>query len=438
MHMRTVPLAIMVLCAIVTHGCTAVHDSLSERAGQQLEQVIAYYQNGELESAWEAYSAFFNHPSNSDVNVDAFGRCFFIQECPPLGALAYILGKSEADAGNFHDFCPDWQGLDKTGLSEEELRTGYELAYSFREIALEGTCEQWAKRNAAMFDARPRKRWRDPQVLPLVRLSPEDTRPAIVAKILRTPVTGLVDTGASMSFLNRAWSDKAPEAFEFIQDMRVEFIGHLDMASVARIQNMQLGNEAFPRPVVVLGEVRVIESGLNAAAEMGNIFGMNLLLQYRSVCFDWEQNKLHLGTLGACEGGEAPYRNWLTGTQLIGIDAGLSTDTKYTAEIDTGSDTTYCSQWLMRRYKDHTFSFGDSSALTGECTYSPHVLFRDSETSQDSHTRHILLGMDTLNQFSAFGWELNPLRVYFVPKASDQDQSGIGTPHRGHSKGGRT
>ena len=118
---RVIPLTVVVFCALVAPGNVAGRDSLGERAGQLLTNVIEHYRNGELESAWESYRAFFDDPSNRNVDANAFGLCFYRQECPALGALAFILGKPEEEAGGFRSFCPDWEDvLDTGGLGSDE------------------------------------------------------------------------------------------------------------------------------------------------------------------------------------------------------------------------------------------------------------------------------------------------------------------------------
>ena len=76
---------------------------------------------------------------------------------------------------------------------------------------------------------------------------------------------------------------------------------------------------------------------------------------------------------------------------------------------------------MEQNTKREAFSFGSNEILTGECTYNPETLFIDQEQGTESPGRHILVGMDTLRKFAAFGWKLNPLVVYFSPGSPDTD-----------------
>ena len=209
-----------------------------------------------------------------------------------------------------------------------------------------------------------------------------------------------------------------------IRDAPVKYLYYEGKGTLGRINRLSLGKAVFSHPVVVFTDKYLLDSGELAPADVGNLIGMNLLLQYEKVCFDWEGKKLHLGELGPCENGVKPYRNWLTGAQGVAVGVRVNSNDYVEAKIDTGSAKTYCSQWFMgQRAEREVFSFGSNNALTGDCTYDPDVLFDNSERGEQSTSDDILLGMDTLSRFAAFGWQLNPLRVYFVPKSPVSDRS---------------
>lgn len=423
-RIREFAVAIISFAALVAPGSLAGRDHLGLHAGALLEEVIKHYQNGELEQAWEAYREFFDKPSNGNVEIDAFGRCFYRQECPALGMLAFVLGKSETDAGNFRNFCPSWENLDTGHLSPVEIADGIRKISAFRETALGGTCEEWVTRNLAMFQSRPSDHKLAAQVVPLLPTVLGGSPPVVEIAIVTRPANAWLDIGASITTLNRRWVDRAPEAVELIQNVRTKYIDAFGEATLARIERLRLGNALFAQPIVLFADMILLESGEPAPAEMGNIIGMNILLQYRSVCFDWDARRLYLGELGPCRGGETPYRNWLTGQLGLAVDASVSSTDFVRAKIDTGSPTTYCSEWFMGQNMSRAeFSFGSHRALTGACVFDPEILFNNQERGADSPGRHILLGMDTLGKFAAFGWRLNPLKVYFVPKPGESNAS---------------
>lgn len=420
---RAISIAAVLSFSPAAPGDVAGRGSLGDRqAGALLESVINHHQNGELERAWEAYRAFFDHPSSRNVDIEVFNRCFFRQECPSLGALAYVLGKSEAEAGAFRNFCPDWKDAERGDLSADEAAEVDGQIRAFRDTALGGTCQEWVTRMAAQFEPRPSARQMAPQVVPLKWPFPHDSTPVSEVEILGKRVNAWLDTGATMTTLNRRWVDQAPDALDLIQNIRVKYIEFRGEATMARVRRIQLGNAVLSKPVVLLTGVYFSNNGELAPAERGNLIGMNLLLQYERVCFDWEGRKLYLGNLGPCEGGMTPYRNWLTGPFGLTLRARISSIDYVDAKIDTGSTTTYCSEWLMEQNTEReAFSFGSNEILTGECTYNPETLFIDQEQGTESPGRHILVGMDTLRKFAAFGWQLNPLVVYFSPGSPDTD-----------------
>lgn len=413
---RVIPIAAILFAAIMVPGDVAGRQSLGKHSGALLDRVIENYQNGELERAWEAYQAFFDDQSNRNVSVDAFGRCFFQQECPALGLLAFILGKSETDAGNFQSFCPDWEHLGIGDLNADQLGASERTMKGFRDGALGGSCAEWATRQSAWFHPRKPGHRLARQVVPLLQPSSWDSRPYSEIDIIATRVNALLDTGATATLLNRRWADQFPDNIEMMRNVRMRFSRHEDTVALGKVDHVRLGEAVFSHPAVIFEYSYWLDSGEKASFELGNIVGMNFLLQYDQVCFNWDGSELYLGDLGPCAIGMTPYRSWLSGDLGIAIDASISSSEYVEVKIDTGATASFCSQWLKERNGEHkTFWFG-GDALKGKCIYDPEVLFDDQERGEDSRSYHILLGMDTLSQFAAFGWQLNPLRVYFVPK----------------------
>ena len=424
---RAIAITAVLFIALVAPDGVTGNDSLGKQAGALLDRVIEHYQNGELEAAWEAYRAFFDHPENNDVDIDAFGRCFYRQDCPALGPLAFILGKSESEAGDFRSFCPDWEGRAPLDRSPDEFSESERLMWGFRNGAMGGSCAEWVAENAAWFEPRPSGHRHAPQALSLVSVFPDDPRPFAEVEILATRAKALFDTGATMSRVNSRLAEQDWEKVELIQKVQVNDIRKRRPTVLARVNRIQIGEAEFSRPVVTIATVSWADSGEATPAEFGNLIGMNLLLQYDKVCFDWEGSKLYLGELGPCEGGMTPHSHWLDGALGIAVHAKIPSIDFVRAEIDTGSPVTYCSEWIMGQNANReAFSFGSNAALTGECTYDSEIWFNNQEKGAESPSRHILIGMDTLSQLAAFGWQLNPLKVYFSPRSADSLQSESG------------
>ena len=61
------------------------------------------------------------------------------------------------------------------------------------------------------------------------------------------------------------------------------------------------------------------------------------------------------------------------------------------------------------------------AALTGGETFRAQEAAAEGliqKPIQEQRNFRFIIGMDTLRRFDAFGWEPNPLRVYFSPKGA--------------------
>ena len=231
----------MLVVAMVAPGHAAGRNATGTRAGELLENVIKHYQDGELEHAWDAYRKFFDDPTNRNVGVNAFGRCFYQQQCPALGLLAFVLGKSEAEAGNFQSFCPDWEHLGIGDLNADQLGESERTMRGFRQGALGGSCTDWVTRMAAWFHPRPPGHRLERQVVSLAEPSSWDSRPYSEVEILATRVNALLDTGATATLLNRRWADQFPDNVEMMQEVRMRFSRHEDTVALGAVDHMRLG-----------------------------------------------------------------------------------------------------------------------------------------------------------------------------------------------------
>ena len=139
--------------------------------------------------------------------------------------------------------------------------------------------------------------------------------------------------------------------------------------------------------------------------------GMSVLLRYLRVCFSWADATLHLGGLGPCAKGEAPFAAALSsrGQPFVNVGLGDGDEEPLRVLVDTGAPETDCQDRFMRRMGDDVFSFGDHPQLVARCG-------DDSPSLQTAPWIDAVIGMDDLAQFDAIGWELNPFRMYFVPK----------------------
>ena len=169
------------------------------------------------------------------------------------------------------------------------------------------------------------------------------------------------------------------------------------------------------------------------------VLGQSLLLRHERLCFDWREERLHLGELGPCADGIEVDDAVLRG----GLSMHLASPTAKPREVkpsfgnahlhdpnqvgvlvDTGATSTICSQrFVDLNDGSRTFSLSKRSGLTATC----HRVEADNSSFHDDFGYRgfplALIGMDTLMRFRAFGWELAPLRLYFVP----HEEEGNGT-----------
>ena len=423
--------------ALLAPGFTAGREAPNASPGELLESVMKHYRNGELEPAWEAYREFFAHPGNGDVDVHAFGNCFYKGECPSVGHLAHVLGRDQSEAENLRSFCPTWEavweGADPDEYTEEQLNEARQTMEGFVWAAFGGrTCSEWADLNANRFHARGSKWPRSAQSVPLAVPKDHDLRP--VTKMEVAPdqrLTALVDTGVTTVSLDRRRIDGPAAGVEVIGEVPLVHVRHHSLRPAAKVAWLRLGTALIEHPVVSLkGDGDLSEWGFEGVVTLDGIIGMNLLLQYDSVCFDWVRRTLHLGELGPCGSGLAPYRAWLDKALSLLIEAVNPSGAVAHARVDTGMVGAGCSHGFAGpdaapgEAVTEVFSFGEDARLQGECNYYPNALFDNWNQGDQVEGNHVLLGMRVLGQFAAFGWRLNPLRVYFVPKPDGLNPAG--------------
>ena len=75
-----------------------------------------------------------------------------------------------------------------------------------------------------------------------------------------------------------------------------------------------------------------------------------------------------------------------------------------TALVSTGAKSNVCKSSLVGR----KFTFGEHRLLTAGCDSNAETIF-------DDYRHDLIIGMETLSEFSAWGWQLDPFRMYFVP-----------------------
>lgn len=445
-----------------------------------LWEIAKAERRGDFESAWDASLRFFQHPQRNTVSYAAFQLCFLGVSsgayCSNYGGLqagAY-LGKARREVESLDAFCPPWgsdvnayrfhEGREKRWYSEDDG------CMSLGDIGIKDVLHpERISRNMQSVD-----------IVPIHMAMPTDRHgfemPVVDIDIGGQVHQAILDTGASLTsyqaFLDADMSlaslhEQVSElgiSMAFMHNLKPlsryrarDIRGVAEIRDIVRLPKLQLGRTVISDILVARvyyedgyedKQPHPLFSGLPwEESEEGAttvLLGMNALIHRRAVCFAWKESKLYLGDLGPCAGGIQPYgasvagllsprvEAWPVGdaqpirggliresTRETWVDdAAAFASSKHSPRppimiVDTGASHTVCSERFIEDAtsgEDRLFTFGKE--LVGRCSrVSDSPIF-------DTAALQAILGMDTLLEYAAFGWELNPLRLYFVPDAS--------------------
>ena len=385
-----------------------------------LRETVQAQRVGNFEVSWQALMAFFGHPDSNEVDIGDFGNYFLSPRSSTVWRLGSFLGKSKVAAVNIEAFCPQWNRqraqlrAEMAGEPPEAVDTLIKEFDFIRSRALHGSCAEWRQRQLVFLHEQPVARplpSSQTVSMEFEQFAAGHILPRVEISIADQPVSAIADTGSSdtsvltsdpilLSYLSGA---------KLLQNTSsVTPQGSREYATL-RTPSIRLGNTEFR-------EVLIDRPAGAPRKEFGYVLGMNVLLQYPSVCFDWQKNRLHLGTLGPCRDGISEDNAYLTGTFVLYLSVTLQDGSVLPVLLDTGATGTECSKaFVSANDGRHMFAFGHHPDQAAECYESFDSFF----PSVGSRFHQARLGMDTFRQFAAFGWELNPLRVYFVPKQTD-------------------
>ena len=137
--------------------------------------------------------------------------------------------------------------------------------------------------------------------------------------------------------------------------------------------------------------------------------GMDILLRYPAACFALADDRLHLGRPGPCAHGRARL-DPNTGKPTIRVPG--PDGEPVTVLLDTGARESLCKPALADRLQGVPLRLGGHATVEAGCA-------PDGDRLPDDGDAHdMVLGMDWLSRFEAFGWELAPFRLYFVPASA--------------------
>ena len=398
-----------------------------------LWEVRQAHLRGDFESAWDAYMRFFRHPDRNQVEMMTFSYCFQQEQCPDFAQLGAYLGKTKSEFDKLEPFCPQWReswvaDQDKHLKPDASAET-VEFFKTIPDRILRGglgtDCSTWPEIvRRRLHDAPVNQLIAQPDVVPIRLISTEwGFRPEVRLRIGSSHTWAMLDTGATALMFQ---GDEPFRKSLSINDLEVVGANltlnrHGNVATrTARLPGLQLGNTQFQDVAVSLIEADPALSDV--------ILGMTVLLRYESVCFAWKEQRLHLGDLGPCRRGAEPHHAILSPWYLPVIEVGdqvqdvsEASDLPYARwkhhattrswiVVDTGAMQNHCADDIAAK-TGGLLRVGESG-LMAACTNVGGPVFEDSTIILAG-----ILGMETLLEFDAFGWELNPFRLYFVPKA---------------------
>ena len=318
--------------------------------------------------------------------------------CPSIGELGSLLGKTKSQASFVYKLC--------------EMRSD--------------ACEHWDMYSLDLLADAPAPHPPPAVRLPLATSAPASAlvmgnlKPHVRLSVGRRGGRALVDTAWTTTYAGSKWfSEIVASAGTYVKDTVISGNQrHRALRKVMTLPRLQLGRSVYLHEPVIL-DYGISESDYD-------IVGMSLLLQHPAVCFSWRESLLYLGDLGPCSQGVSPYRARFVGGHVVAVElvaertehlvspgqATVASDAlepraegeTYFALLDTGIEAMKC---LTDFPRVSTFRFGPHDDMTVKCDWN--------------WSNYSLMGMSVLSKFAAFGWELDPLRVYFVPMAADAD-----------------
>ena len=372
-------------------------DILSSDEQALLEEYFQAAHNGNYPAAWSCVERMFD-PVDHSRTLRLLDRCYSSwADCPDARFIAWVLGKSKPDLSFMDWFCPE-------GTPEDECRHW----------------RGWRNGIRAHLDDTP-----SPLALMTHKLGflfpwayEGDMRPGALVQSGGKALWAVIDTGAYGIVIGERSPLFATDAYERLEkpfQQYHEVDGRSWKVQSLVLRDLYLGSVAGHRV-----------PGSLTSRKMGSpiSIGMNVFLRHDQACFSWSEQMLRLGHLGPCAEGETPFKGatdlwgglvpniqfwgWETGGELLRI------------LVDTGAQQTLCMDRFVRQMGGRRFRFGEHPDMEAECVEDEVLLPNSGRTKADYHA---LLGMDTLIKFEAFGWELNPFRMYFVPKNAQKQGS---------------
>ena len=395
-------LVILSVCVVWSGGCLQRGDVGSGpgadigRAELLLRNYHLVARSGDFAGAWSAHRQLVDHAKQHGLGEWLARNYCPTDDCADIGYVAWNLGKTKAEL----DVMGQW-GCGESGVRE--------------------TCaalERWVSIRKSYLSDAPTPPNHPAQEMDLSFLHAKDHgnhRPWTVVELGGTPLWGMLDTGSyglvlqsdqdglegAVKVLGKAYSYMTP-------------LGVHETHQSAVLSQFKLGS-MVEKQVPALA----VSDADNGYRDMA-IIGTSVLFRYPRICFDWANRKLHLGRLGRCgEGVELDGVGLRSGASPV-VRVHAPDGAPFDVLLDTGAHPTLCQERFVERMGGRRFRFGSHPDFQALCVIDSSHELHSVDSGVERFDLPALIGMDTLMKFDGFGWELNPFRVYLVPKSASK------------------
>ena len=364
-------------------------DEAIHTADQLLRTYHTTARSGDFARAWSAHGRLVDHVRQSGLGEWLMDNYCPTDDCADIGYVAWNLGKTKAEM----------ESMSRWGCTDS----------SAQDFCAE--LERWVDVRKAYLSETPTPPNHPAQEVDLSFLHAKD-RPWTVVKLGDMPLWGMVDSGAyTITF--RSDQTGLAEAYVPLGRSRAYTSpwGAQDVHRSVVLGKFTLGSLVEKRvPALAISDAN---DGYRDMA----IIGTNVLFRYPRICFDWANSTLHLGRLGPCGMGAELDKVGLRSGMSPVVQVRASDGAPFDVLLDTGADRTLCQDRFVQRMGERRFRFGSHPEFQALCVTDSKYKLRPLLPEDERFDLPALIGMDTLMKFDGFGWELNPFRVYLVPKS---------------------
>ena len=363
---------------------------LAEDIPEMNSMLIEAIEFGDFESAWQIHTRIW---ALVVLDRDAHRVFFDICSsggCPDYGRLTWLLGKSRGDLNS----------IDRALEKIDDPRSAESWRDYFRTVVFPyvGLTKRSGRGSTTEV----------PLYFPYEE-NYGDLRPHVFAQIGddSRPYWSMLDTG-SPEILVEGHVDGSTDAFRILStaQTRKRWDGSEELTSQISVNALVVGDvrEEF----VPARKIEALDEGLETTRFL--VLGTLLFHRYDAVCIGRESSALFLGQLGPCSDARrlSPSQAKMDTNLVPTVVISMRGRDSLTALIDSGSDVNLCKASLANQLDGNVIHFGSHRLLKTACSAdAPHLL--------EGHSYDMVIGMETLGNFRAIGWELKPFRLYFVP-----------------------